>query len=143
MDMDTTDWEENIKLIIGNKPFSRLYTNIRGIDTFIVTDEPQQRGLLRLENLGNINGDKGDELGYVINWADFSNINSYHVITLVQNKWVEICNFRINEAISFQPENLFDSIHIIKPLLNGRIRYRYYGDGAEVRDSVISFSAVK
>ena len=143
MDMDTTDWEQNVKMVIENKPVSRLYTNIEGVDTFIVTNEPQLKGLLRLENLGNINGEKGDEMGYMIDWADFSNINTYHIITLTQGKWVEIYSFPINESISFQPENLFDSKHIVMPLSDGRIKYRFYGEEAEVHDSVISLKGIK
>jgi hypothetical protein len=143
MDMDTTDWEENIKMIIDNKPVSRLYTSIKGVDTFVVTNDPQLRGLLRLENLGKINGENSDKLGYVINWADFSNINSYHIIALSQNKWEEIYSFPINEAVNFQPENLFDGKHIVKVLPNGQIKYKYYNDNAEVSDSVISLVSLK
>src|SRR5436190_2134600 len=68
-ELDSMDWENNVGLIIKNKPVCRLYSSIDGVDTFIVTREPQQSGISLFENLGDLNGDKGDEIGYIINWA--------------------------------------------------------------------------
>jgi hypothetical protein len=81
---DSTNWEENIGLLIKNNPTSRLYSNIKGLHTFIVTKESQQAGISMLENLGDLNNDKGDEIGYVINWVDYSNLNTYHILTFAQ-----------------------------------------------------------
>jgi hypothetical protein len=137
-DMDSIYWEENVVAIMKNKPISRFYTNIRGVDTFIVNKDSQQRGTWLLENLGDVYGGKGDELGYVVNWADYSNTNTYHIITLLNGKWRELYQFDINEAVNYQPENLFDSTSIIKPLEHGKIRHKYFDIHAEISDTVVT-----
>jgi hypothetical protein len=91
-----------------------------------------------LENLGDVYGGKGDELGYVVNWADYSNTNTYHIITLLNGKWRELYQFDINEAVNYQPENLFDSTSIIKPLEHGKIRHKYFDIHAEISDTVVT-----
>jgi hypothetical protein len=52
----------------------------------IITRDAQQIGIALLEDLGDLNREPGDELGYIINWADDSNINSYYIISLSKKK---------------------------------------------------------
>ncbi len=124
-----------------NKPISRLYANIQGTDTFIVTNDAQQSGIAYLQNLGDLNNNKGDELGYIINWDDNSNINTYHIITLTkEKKWAELFSFEINEQVSFEPENLYDKNSlVIKSGLN-EIKYKFYSDSATVEDGKKTFN---
>ncbi len=130
---DSTDWESNVDLIIENKPISRLYFDIEATDTFIVTKEPQQTGISLLENLGDLNGDKGDELGYIIKWADESNLNTYHIITLTnEKKWKELFSFPINESVNYETENLFEGKFILMKIGPNKIKYKYYSDSASV-----------
>jgi len=130
--LDANDWDHNQALIIDNKPISRIYSNIAGIDTFVVTMQSQQMGIERIENLGDLNGDGNDELGYVIAWADNSNLNHYHIISLAGKKFEEIFSFQINEAINFDPDELFDKTMIVKSIDRNRIQYRFYTDSATV-----------
>ena len=138
---DSTDWEENIGLIIQNKPACRLYSNITGVDTLLVTNEPQQSGIALFENLGDLNNDNGDELGYIINWADDSNLNTYHILTLTkEKKWKELLAFPINELVNYEPENLFNGKDlIIKDGLN-KIKYKFYSSSANVKQGENNFS---
>ncbi len=131
--LDSTDWESNVDLIIENKPISRLYFDIEATDTFIVTKEPQQTGISLLENLGDLNGDKGDELGYIIKWADESNLNTYHIITLTnEKKWKELFSFPINESVNYETENLLEGKFILMKIGPNKIKYKYYSDSASV-----------
>lgn len=52
-------------------------------------------GLSHLKNEGDLNGDGTDEVSYVIDWADFSNSNTYHIITFRKGKWEELYSFPI------------------------------------------------
>jgi len=131
--LDSTNWEDNVGLIIENKPVSRLYLDIEAADTFIVTKDPQQSGVGLLENLGDLNGDKGDELGYIIKWADESNLNTYHIVTLTnEKKWKELFNFPINESVNYETENLLDGKFILMKIGPNKIKYKYYSDSASI-----------
>jgi hypothetical protein len=138
--LDSTDWERNIELIIKNKPVCRLYSNINFTGTYIVTKEYQQRGIFLFENLGDLNNDKGEELGYIIDWADDSNLNTYHVLTLSKNKkWKELFNFPVNETVNFESENLFKNNSVILKDKEGNIRYKFYSDSATVEEGMTIF----
>lgn len=52
-------------------------------------------GLALLVNEGDLNGDGGDELGYVLDHADWSSLNTYRVIGLVDGRWKELFAFPI------------------------------------------------
>ncbi len=46
-----------------------------------------------------MNGDGGDEISYVINWADQSNTNECILMTYKENRWIELCRFDIFETM--------------------------------------------
>jgi len=138
--LDSTDWERNVELIIKNKPVCRIYSNINFTATYVLTKEYQQRGVFLFENLGDLNNDKGDELGYIIDWANNSNLNTYHILTLFKNKkWMELFNFPINESVNFEPENLFKNHSLILKEGDSRIKYKFYSDSATVEEGMITF----
>jgi hypothetical protein len=129
---DSGDVEKHIELVIQSKPISRLYTTIAGVDTFVVTNSKQQTGLRFLENLGDLNGDHKDELGYAINWADFSNMNTYHILTIEDNKFIELFSFKINEAVNLEADELVDRKYLVKRISPQTIEYKFYSDSATV-----------
>jgi hypothetical protein len=138
--LDSTDWEENIGLVIKNAPITRLYSNIKTVDTFIVTEELQQIGISLIENLGDLNNDNGDEIGYIIDWADNSNLNHYHILTLSKNKkWEELFNFPINESVNYEPEYLFKNLSIVNKAGVNKINYKFYSDSATVEEGIKIF----
>jgi hypothetical protein len=136
---DTLDWERNVELVIYNEPVCRLYTNIPGADTFVVTKDVQHTGIELFENLGNLDGEKGDELGYIVDWADLSNLNHYHIISFKQGKWVELFNFTIHETMMYEREYLFDNGSVITKNGPLGIRYKFYSDSATMEEGRFSF----
>lgn len=54
-------------------------------------------GLYFLHNEGDLNNDGTDELSYVVDWADQSTLNTYHIITNNNNEWKELYSFPIWE----------------------------------------------
>ena len=55
----------------------------------------QLLGLSYLKNEGDLNGDGTDEVSYVVNWADWSNTNTWHLVTYKNKKWKELYSFAI------------------------------------------------
>jgi hypothetical protein len=140
---DTTDWENNIDLVIKRKPITRLYSSIAGIDTFAVTTDFQQAGVSSFSNLGDLNGDKSDEFGYTINWTDYSNLNTFHIVTIKNKKFNELFSFTINESVNFEPENLIEGkflVRSLKPENPKKIEYRFYSDTASVETGYYTFN---
>jgi hypothetical protein len=139
--MDSTDAERNIDLILANKPETRIYSTINPADTFTLTKDAEQRGIFGFENLGDLNNEKGDELGYIIDRASESNLNRYHILTLSKDKkWKELFDFPINESVNFEAENLFKNKSLILKEGNGIIRYKFYSDTATVEERRINLN---
>jgi hypothetical protein len=129
--LDNQDWEHNIDLIIAQQPVTRLYTSIPNVDTFTVTKETQQIGLFHFRNLGDLNEDGKDEIGYAINWADNSNLNSYRIVSIIDNRFKEVFSFKINEMLCYDgSEDLFDNKEFIQKIGSRTIKYKFYSDSA-------------
>jgi hypothetical protein len=139
-EIDSNNFEKNIELIIKNKPVTMLYSSIAGVDTLIVTKEYQQIGLRNFVRLGDLNSDKSDEFGYIINWADFSNLNTFHILTIKDNKFIELFNFKINESVNLDLENLFENEILIKSIEPKTIEYKFYSDSATVETGRHTFN---
>ena len=128
---NTVDLENNLDLIIKKLPVTRLYASIPRVDTFIVTKEAQQIGLFHFRNLGDLNEDGKDEIGYAINWSDNSNLNHYHIVSIIDNKFKEIFSFNINEMFCYEgSEELFDNKEFIQKTGNKTFKYKFYSDSA-------------
>ncbi len=138
---NTVDWENNLDLIIKKLPVTRLYASIPTVDTFIVTKEAQQIGLFHFRNLGDLNEDGKDEIGYAINWSDNSNLNHYHIVSIINNKFKEIFSFNINEMFCYESsEELFDNKEFIQKIGNKTIKYKFYSDSATNNTGEYKFS---
>ena len=138
---NTVDWENNLDLIIKKLPVTRLYASIPTVDTFIVTKEAQQIGLFHFRNLGDLNEDGKDEIGYAINWSDNSNLNHYHIVSIIDNKFKEIFSFNINEMFCYEgSEELFDNKEFIQKIGNKTIKYKFYSDSATNNTGEYKFS---
>lgn len=137
---DSVDYDKNVELIMNQKPVTRLYSGLKDIDTFIVTTGRQQIGIYLFSNLGDINDDGSDEFGYIIDWADYSNLNTFHVMTLRGKQIKELMSFKINESVSLDPDNLIDGKLLIKPTGPKTIEYKFYSDSATVETDTHTFN---
>ncbi len=77
------------------QPISFLVCDNHSVKTLSISDDWQQFGLAFLKNEGDLDGDGGDEISYVVNWADMSNLNTCHIMTYKNNKWIELFSFGI------------------------------------------------
>ena len=89
------EYDQLMLLTIKKEPKSFLTSSNSKINDFEITNMDQQIGLSFLKNEGDLNGDGTDEISYVINFADYSNCNSWHIATYKRNKWTELYSFDI------------------------------------------------
>ncbi len=103
---DSLDYDQLAALTIDKDPISYATFNKR-IDTLWIADGQGQYapaycggqllGLSYMKNEGDLDGDGGDEISYVINWADWSSINSCHLVSYKKKKWKQLYSFEIRD----------------------------------------------
>jgi hypothetical protein len=84
-----------VALTIRKEPYTFVTSSNKSIDTLHITSKGQALGLSYLKNEGDLNGDGTDEISYVVNWADWSNLNTWHIMTFKNKKWTELYSFPI------------------------------------------------
>jgi hypothetical protein len=127
--------ENKQTLTLEQQPYSFVSSSKANLDTLHITDEFQQFGLAFLKNEGDLNGDGTDEVSYVVNWADWSNLNTWHLMTFRNNQWEELHSFSIwdwqlpdlpgtvNDYGLFGLEN--KGIHTANDSLNQRLEHDF------------------
>jgi hypothetical protein len=90
-----SDQGQLVDLTVKKQPFSFALSDNKAIDTLHIAENLQLLGLLYLKNEGDLNGDGTDEVSYVVDWADWSSLNTWHIVTFKNKKWKEIYSFDI------------------------------------------------
>ena len=89
------EYDQLVALTIKKDPYSFLISDNNFIDTLHISSSGQLLGLSYLKNEGDLNGDGTDEVSYVVNWADWSNLNTWHLMTFKNKRWQELYSFPI------------------------------------------------
>ena len=89
------DSGDMVDLAIKSDPKSFVLSDNKQIDTLQISSGGQLFGVSYLKNEGDLNGDGTDEVSYVIDYADFSNLNSWYIVTYKNGKWQELYQFPI------------------------------------------------
>lgn len=105
-------WEDVVDWFFKQELQVYLSMNRSNSDTLHLTTA---RGLNCLINIGDTNRDGKDEVALVVDLCDFSRINSCKIVTLCENKWVQLKQFGIRE-------DAFDYIKGEKPSKNKEIK---------------------
>lgn len=88
-------YEQLVALTIKKEPISFVISDNKQMDTLRISSGGQLLGLSYLKNEGDLNDDGTDEVSYVVKWADWSNLNTWHLATYKNNKWTTIYSFPI------------------------------------------------
>ena len=88
------DWETVICWFINQDANVYLVLNNNETDTLHLG---LAQGLYCLVNIGDINSDGKDEIALVIDYLDWSSVNSCQIYTLCDNKWTLLQQFAIHE----------------------------------------------
>ena len=91
---DGLDYGDAVWLALEKDVCVFLTSNNPQIDTLHIA-EGQLFGLSYLKNEGDLDGDGGDEISFVIDWADWSNLNTYVIMTYKKGKWEKLYSFGI------------------------------------------------
>ena len=90
------EYDSLVALTIKKKPVCRLISN--NLTTlFVIKDKYQLFGLAFLKNEGDLDNDGSDELGLIVDWADWSNVNYYQVFSYKNKNWTELFDFEIRD----------------------------------------------
>jgi hypothetical protein len=154
------------------KPRSFMTCSTKKMDTLTISDSDWQIGLSFMKNEGDLNGDGGDEISYVVNWADFSNCNRCYIKTWKNGQWKELYSFDIwdwqfpdipqtyTQYGLFGTEDRFsykgnDSLlkaqqyefthfpGLVKKLKNGKTRIEYLGEDAQIDTMYIRMDTIR
>ena len=159
------DYYDMVDLVIKKNPESFALSDDPKIDMLQINSGGQLFGISYLKNEGDLNGDGTDEVSYVIDYADFSNLNSWHIVTYKNKEWEEIYKFSIwdsqlpnlpsctNQYGLFGTENkiietsedkatekkLHEWKGLVKKLKHNKIQVIYRTDEAEEDTIVVDF----
>lgn len=87
------------------------------------------QGLYCLLNLGDMNGDGKDEIAFVVDYLDYSRVNSCKIYAICNGKWTRLKEFDVHEeAFDFTSEGppSFDNIPGFLERQNGKWVYQDY-----------------
>lgn len=105
------------------------------------------QGLYCLINIGDNNADGKDEIAFVIDYLDFSRVNSCKIYSLCKGQWALLKQFGIHEdAFNFTSDKapLFDNIKEYLKNKNGKWFYKdYLQDSYEKPDDVGKMQLLK
>ncbi len=90
------DYDTLVALTYQKKTYCFLSCSNSKIKTLPIADKPQL-GLSYLKNVGDLDGDGCDEICYVVNWADWSSINSCTIMTYKNHRWRDLYTFEIRD----------------------------------------------
>nr|WP_199000569.1 hypothetical protein [Flavobacterium sp. ASV13] len=121
------EWEDIIKWFTRQDSDVYLAFNKTNQDTLHLGTA---QGLYCLLNIGDINFDNKDEIAFVVDYLDFSNLNSCKIYSLCNGKWVELKQFNINEsAFDFASTKIIPSD--IKDYLEKKDNKWFYRDNLQ------------
>ena len=92
---DSLGYDDQVAMAVEKDPYSFIACNNHLIDTLHISSGGQLLGLSYLKNEGDLNGDGTDEISYVVDWADWSNLNTWHIMTFKNKRWKELYSFPI------------------------------------------------
>ena len=81
--------------IAAQNPYTFLASEKQNIDTFKLIKDAQSYGLLYLKNEGDLNGDGNDEISYVLDWLDYSALNTCYIASYKNKTWQILYEFEI------------------------------------------------
>ncbi|MEM6264008.1 MAG: hypothetical protein AAGI38_15955 [Bacteroidota bacterium] len=104
-DPDKIEYDSLVSLAVSSHPKVYLQSNDDEIPNLHMAHGGQLFGLCWLKNEGDINGDGADEISLVLDWADWSNLNTCRIFSLKNNQWKQIGSFSIGEWQMYPSED--------------------------------------
>lgn len=91
------EYDSLVSLVVKYKPQVSLISSDDGIRELFLVKADQLLGVSWLKNLGDIDRNGTDEISVVIDWADWSSVNTCRVFSFRNDNWDEIAAFEIRD----------------------------------------------
>jgi len=134
-------YDELVEQVHLRNPRVLLFASDGDMDTLSFSSPTGQIfGLYYLINEGDLNQDGKDELGIIVDWADYSNVNDYLLFNYTDEGWKIILSFEIRESdlMTDKNGNYFNNFNgFIKRTING-IQINTYFQGEPIK-KIIKF----
>jgi hypothetical protein len=131
------EWDTVVKWFYDQD--ANLYLTINKSNQDTLNLGPAQ-GLYCLINIGDNNADGKEEIAIVIDYLDFSNVNTCKIYSLCKDKWTLLKQFGVHEdAFNFTSDKapLFDNIKDYLEKRNDKWFYKDYSkDSYETKEEV-------
>lgn len=134
------EYDSLVARTIKKNPICFVSSTDKLVDTLHIYSGGQLLGLSFLKNEGDLNNDGTDEVSYVIDWADWSNLNTWHLVTFKNNKWIELYSFSIWDWQI--PEDLKSFKGLIEPIKEHEIQIIYMNDEALEDTTIINLNSL-
>lgn len=134
---DVLDYDSVVSITIDLRPALYLTSVDNSIDTLFVSDISQLFGFYLLKNEGDLDGDGGDELGIIVNFADYSSTNYYDILSYKNGKWVTLYSFPIWEW------QLDDGTKLLSKAGNNKIKITFRNDDAVAEEKIVDLSKLR
>lgn len=92
------EYDTLVALTTQTQPICLLIDPANRFDTLEISNVNQQFGLAYLKNEGDLNGDGTDEISFAVDWADWSNTNTYYIYSYINGKWEKVYSFSILDS---------------------------------------------
>ena len=91
------DYDTLVSINHKKQTVSFLSCDDKNVPDLIADPKGHSLGLAYLKNEGDLDGDGADEISYVVDWADWSNVNFCEIMTCKNHKWRTLYSFQIRD----------------------------------------------
>lgn len=119
------EWDDIVMWFDNQQSFNYLVTNKKQSDTLSLGTG---QGLYCLINIGDNNSDGKDEIAFVVDYCDFSQINTCAIYTLCNSRWTKLKEFKIHESAFYYTGESMPIFNEIKGFLEIKSNKWIYKD---------------
>lgn len=135
---DEFDYDRLAELMIKLNPVVYVVNRNNPADTLTIGEGTGQMfGLYFIINEGDLDGDGLDELIYMVDWADWSATNTFHIATYKNGKWADLYNFPVWE---WQFDEGYENV--LQKLPGNKIMINFRNDEAEAGSKIVDLGTI-
>lgn len=137
-DNDSITYDELVALAIELEPAIYIINKNQQMDTISIDSHNQLFGFYFFANKGDLDGDGKDELLYMVDYADWSSINTYYIYSRKDGKWNELYSFPVWEWQFEEGDK-----NVIEKLPDNKIKITFRNDEAMEETKIVDLSKIK
>lgn len=131
------DYDSIVDKAYDLAPMSFMTCSNNKIDTLYFSNSSPLFGLYYIKNEGDLDGDGGDEISFILAWADYSTTNQCYITSYKKGIWVNLYSFPTWE---WAADEQMDKGGLIKKLSTNKIEVKYRTDEADQATKIVDLS---